>query len=285
MQNFCYAKANTKAEALKALAEVESPYLVAGATNVSLNIRDKKVNERTLVDIRGIEELRFIEDAGEEIIIGAVSTISDLEKSELIKNEAHALWQAAISFADPTTRNSATIAGNIANASPAADTATPLLVLGAVVVIEKAGSVREVAIEDFFVFVGKTVLEADEMITAIKIKKMPTTSFIKMGLRRAMAISVANVAVCMACADGKVSAIHIAMGSVAPTPVRCKNAEAALIGTDCGEAAMAAMAEALKSDISPINDIRSTAKYRNQVAPVLVKRAIKAACSCEGGAE
>lgn len=281
MKNFAYREADSKDAILAALAELKDAYVIAGGTNVMLNILDKKVNDRTLVNLRNAKELRGIKDNGDTITIGATTTISDLEHSELIAKEANALWQAAVSFADPTTRHSATVGGNISNASPAADTATPLLVLDAVVTIEKKGGKREVALNEFFKGVGKTALAADEIVTAITFKKSQNCAFIKLGLRNAMAISVANVAVNLV-TDGKtIKEAKVAMGSVAPTPCRCYEVEKALAGK-----AVADVAEALKGldkDISPIDDIRASAKYRKQVAPVLVKRAIDAAAGCKDG--
>jgi carbon-monoxide dehydrogenase medium subunit len=283
VKNFAYREADSKDAILAALAELKDAYVIAGGTNVMLNILDKKVNDRTLVNLRNAKELRGIKDNGETITIGATTTISDLEHSELIAGEAKALWQAAVSFADPTTRHSATVGGNISNASPAADTATALMVLDAVVTIEKKGAKREVALTDFFKGVGKTVLAADEIVTAITFKKSHNCAFIKLGLRNAMAISVANVAVNLVKQGDVVKDIKIAMGSVAPTVRRCAEVEKALLGKKLEDAVIAEAVKGLDKDISPIDDIRATGKYRKQVAPVLVTRAIYAACGCKDG--
>ncbi len=181
----------------------------------------------------------------------------------------------------------ATIAGNIANASPAADTAPALLALEAEVVIEKKGAKRRVAAADFFTGVNKTVLAADELITAIEFKPNKQSAFLKVGLRNAMAISVVTAACAVKCGrDGIVKECAIALGSVAPKPVRAYHAEKALIGQKMDDKAIAAMTKALSQDISPINDIRSTAEYRKEVAPVIVKRCLYKSCGIcanEGG--
>ena len=283
MRNFAYVDADSKDAILAALAETKDAYVIAGGTNVMLNIMDSKVNDRTLINLRNAKELRGIKDNGETITIGATTTISDLEHSDLIVKEAKALWQAAVSFADPTTRHSATVGGNIGNASPAADTATALLALEAVVTIEKKGAKRDVALCDFFIGVGKTVLATDEIVTAITFKKSKNCAFIKLGIRNAMAISVANVAVALVKNGNKVTDIKIAMGSVAPTPRRCLEVEKALIGKELEDEAIAKAVKGLDKDISPIDDVRATGKYRKQVAPVLLTRAIYAACGCKDG--
>lgn len=120
MKSFNYISVVTLNQALEALQqEKENACLVAGATNVLPFIRYKKINNKTLINIRNLKELRYIQETDEKIFIGSLTTITDLEKSDILKKYAPALVDAARNFADPTTRNSATIGGNIANASPA----------------------------------------------------------------------------------------------------------------------------------------------------------------------
>ena len=287
MKNFTYVNAPSKEAALDAIAAHADYMVIAGGTNVMLNILERKVNDRTIVDIRSAAEMRGIQDNGDTITIGALTTIKDLEESKLIEKDAHCLWQAATCFADPTTRNSATVGGNMGNASPGGDTLPSLLALDAVVTLEKKGGKREVAIADFFKGPGKTCMEAGEIITAITIKKSQHCCFIKIGLRNAMAISVASVAVAVEKSECGCSCknVRVAMGSVAPTPVRCTAAEAAIEGAKEGDDLAAALKEALAKDIHPIDDFRATGKYRSMVAPGIVERALKSACGCDGGAK
>lgn len=276
MKNFAYLDAPDVKTALQLLEkEKGQACLVAGTTNVMVDIRNGKLRDKTFINIRGIEALRGIKNSRGKIVIGPLTTISDLAQSDLLKQKAPVLYAAANVFADPTTRNSATIAGNIANASPAADTAPPLLALQADIVIEKKGSKRVVAAEDFFLGVNKTALQPDEMITAIEFAPCPTSAFYKLGLRNAMAISVSSVACCLKKGkDGVVSECTIALGSVAPKPVRAIQAEKALIGKKLDEAALEAAAKALAKDISPIDDVRASGEYRKGVSPVLLKRVV-----------
>ena len=279
MKNFSFVNAESKEAALEILhREQEKSCLVAGATNVMPFIRNRKLNDKTLINIRNIKELRFIRDGEDKIEIGPLTTIHDLEKSEIIEKFAPALRDAAQNFADPTTRNSATIGGNIANASPAADTATPLLALQGVVVAESKSGVRRIPMDEFFLGVNKTALAPDELITMIEVPKNPGNSascFIKLGLRNAMAISVVSVAAALELAAGKVAAVHIALGSVAPTPVRAKKAEAALKGKEFTPELLEEAVKLVAEDISPIDDVRASGEYRKTVAAVLVKRALK----------
>ena len=155
-----------------------------------------------------------------------------------------------------------------------------MLALDAVLTVERKGGKREVSINDYFKGPGKTCLEAGEMITHVTIKKSANCCFVKLGLRKAMAISVASVAVAVEKSDCgcSVKNARVAMGSVAATPVRCAKAEEAIMngGDNLTEALEAALAE----DIHPIDDFRATGRYRSMVAPGLVERAFKNACGC-----
>ncbi|MEL7563631.1 MAG: xanthine dehydrogenase family protein subunit M [Dehalobacterium sp.] len=280
MKNFSFVNVESKADALEVLhREKEKSCLVAGATNVMPFIRYEKINNKILINIRNLQELRFIKEGENKIEIGPLTTIADLEKSEILKKYAPSLVEAAGNFADPTTRSSATIGGNIANASPAADTATPLLALNATIVAEsKEGGIRKIPMGEFFQGVNKTSLKSDEIITLIEVPKNTANSsgcFIKLGLRNAMAISIVSVAAGMEVEAGKVIAANIALGSVAPTPVRAKKVEGALVGKEFSLELVEEAAKKVVEDISPIDDVRASGEYRKTVAAVLVKRAVK----------
>ncbi len=285
MKNFTYVNAPSKDAALEAMANHKDYLVIAGGTNVMVNILGRKVNDRTLVDIRGAVELRSIVDNGDTITIGALTTINDLIDSELIEKDARCLWQAAKSFADPTTRNSATIGGNMASSSPGGDTLPSLLAMDAVVTVEKAGGKREMPIAELFAGPNKNSLQAGELITAVTVKKVTNSCFIKLGLRNSMAISVASVAVVIEkdnCGCN-IKEARVAMGSVAPTPVRCANAEKAILNGHKSDVTKT-LVTALAKDIKPIDDFRATGKYRSTVAPRLVQKALKSAMGCQGGA-
>jgi carbon-monoxide dehydrogenase medium subunit len=257
----------------------DSQYLILCYSYLSyLYTKAKKLNDATLVSIRDIKELRGVTEKDSHIRIGSLTSVAEIAASELIRELAPALWMAANAFADPTTRNSATIGGNIACSSPAADTAPPLLALSAEVILAKKGGQRRVALDHFFTGVNKNVMEPNELIEAFEFRALPKSGFYKLGLRNAMAISIATAAAGVELdGEGRFKAVRVAMGSVAPTPVRCVNAERALTGRRPERDAFDLLAAALDEDISPIDDIRASEAYRRSVAPVCVRRAIELA--------
>ena len=283
MKNFNYIKATDVRAALAILdREGGKARVVAGGTNVMVDIRAGKMNELTLVGIGDINALRGIRQGSGKISVGALTTISELAKSPLLAREAPALYMAANVFADAVTRNTATIGGNIAYASPAADTAPALLVLKAEVLLESVEGKRRVPMADFFSGVNRTVLQPNELIIAIEFAPNHQSAFFKLGLRNAMAISVATAACAAQLSnDGLLDDCAIALGSVAPTPLRAYEAERLLIGLKPDAQNLAKALAAVERELNPIDDIRATAAYRKEIAPVLVKRALlKACCVC-----
>jgi len=281
VKNFHYLNADSKAKALE-LLEQEKPVacLVAGGTNVMPWIKDEILQDKTLINIAGLDELRFIRETGDSLEIGPLTCISQLAASDLVAKYARALYQAANDFADPTTRNSATIGGNIANASPAADTATPLLALGARVHVESTAGARTIAIEDFFKGVNKTALLPEELITCIQIPKNQANSssaFIKLGLRNSMAISVISMATALRLEKGKVVAAAVALGSVAPTPVLARKTAEFLLGRELAADTLDQAKNMISDEIHPIDDLRASAAYRKEMAAVLLGRTLAAA--------
>jgi carbon-monoxide dehydrogenase medium subunit len=204
-------------------------------------------------------------------------TLSALLESQLIADHAPVLRQAAAVFANPLVRNRATLGGNLGDASPAADTAPALLVLDAEVILESLnGGMRTIAIDDFFVGVRKTARRPDELITAVRLPILPAHSaanFYKLGLRKADAISVVGVAVRLTRDEaGHCTAARIALGSVAPRPLRAHAAEELLIGKPLTAEAIAEAARMAAEAASPISDVRASADYRRHTAGVLARR-------------
>ena len=277
MDQFEYISPKTKEEVLKILKQEKSKAcIVAGCSNVLPYIKDKIISGKLLLDISGIGELNYIRKSEGNLYIGAATTISDLINSKVIREECSVLHQAAEDFADPTVRNSATIGGNLADASPAADVAPPLLVLYAVLEIESINGKREVSLKDFFSGPRKTVLHDDEMITSIKIKSDSLNKngcFIKLGLRQAMAISLASIAMILETEEEKVTDVRIAMGSVAPTPLRLINVEEFLINQKIDDVLLEEAMKKVSETVKPIGDVRASADYRRYVSGVLFKRA------------
>ena len=268
-------------EGLRIMSQSERKVCVAaGCTNIMPCLKSKKISDCVLMDITGLKELNGIYSDEKSIRIGALTTIHQLLHSEEIEQRAAVLWQACHRFADPLVRNRATIGGNMANASPAADTVVPLLVLDALVTVESKGAgKKEVPIEAFFVAPGKSVLASDELITAVSFPKNTNlkSSFIKIGLRQSMAISVISVGVALNLAGNNIVDAKIALGAVAPTAIRAKQTESYLAGKEISPEVLAKAAELVKNEIRPISDLRASKEYRSHLAGILLRRAIETA--------
>lgn len=279
MNQFNYISPKNKEEALRILKEERvKACIVAGCSNVLPNIRDKNLTLKFLVDISDIEELRGINKKKDKICIGPLTTIAELINSELILKESKVLIQAAEQFADPLVRNSATIGGNLVTASPAADMAVPLLTLDALIEIESVGQKREVKLKDFFLEPGKTFLQDDEMIVGIEFEQSDINKngyFIKLGQRKAMAIAIASIAVNLEVKQNKIIQIRIAMGSVAPTPIKLTVTEEFLKDKVINDKLVEEAMDRVREEVEPISDIRASAEYRRYVSEILFKRAFK----------
>ncbi|MBU1290344.1 xanthine dehydrogenase family protein subunit M, partial [bacterium] len=272
MNQFKYASPKTKEEALKILKEERvNACIVAGSTNILPDIKDKKLSPKILVDITAIEELRGIDKKKDKICIGPLTTIAELINSELILKEGKILIQAAQEFADPLVRNNATIGGNLVTASPAADMAVPLLALDALIKIESVKDKREVKLQDFFLGPGKTVLQDDEMIVGIEFEQSDINKngyFIKLGQRKAMAISIASVAVNLEVRQNKIIRIRIAAGSVAPMPTRLTVVEEFLENKEISNKLVEEATSKVSEEVNPISDIRASEEYRRYISGI-----------------
>jgi CO/xanthine dehydrogenase FAD-binding subunit len=259
--------------------------LIAGATNVIPDMRAKILKPGALIDISHLKNLSYIKEEKKRIRIGGLTTISDLVSSKVIQDHAPLLSDAANQLGNPLVRNRATIAGNLADASPAADTAVPLLVLEAVVVAERDGRKRrQIPIDQFFLGVNQTVLKPGEMIKEVLfLKPDPNrkTAYIKLGRRNAMAISVVSVAALLEIDGSHCRKARLGFGAVAPKPIRVYRIEGMLTDREITEELIEACCEKVGKEISPITDIRASAEYRRSMASVLLRRALQQIL-CEG---
>lgn len=279
MSPFKYISPMTKEEALEILQEKKSDAcIVAGCSNVLPNIRDKEIKAKVLVDITNIEQLKGIYQKEDKIFLGPLTTINELIYSDIISKEYKVLIRAAKEFADPLVRNTATVGGNLVTASPAADMAIPLLTLDALIKIESTGEKKEVKLKDFFVGPGETILQDDEMIVGIEFDQSDINKngyFIKMGQRKAMAISIATLAVNLEVSQNKINQIRIAAGSVAPTPVRLTGVESFLKGKEINDKLVEEAIDRVRKEVKPISDIRASEEYRRYISGILFKRAFE----------
>jgi len=278
MQSFEYLSPRTLKAALDTIAKKGLRYqILAGGTNVIPDLRGGTRKPGLVVDLRHITSLSYIKDKNEKISIGSLTTIADIIKSPVIKKHAPVLWKAASHFAGPVVRNRATIGGNLVDASPAADSAVPLLALQAKVRLRSRNGQRTVALEDFFTGYRKNVLRRGEILTEVVFSK-PARSmkslYHKLGRRNAMAISVASVAIMLDMKGKTCRGAAIAMGAVAPTPIRAGMAEEILIGQKIDKDLIRKCGVTAAKCTRPIDDIRASARYRRTVCEVMVNRLI-----------
>jgi len=255
-------------DALALLARYgEGARIVAGGTDVIVELSRGIRPTSTLIDITAIPGLRRIGLTDGIISLGALTTHNDVVASPLCRQRALPLAQACWEVGAPQIRTRGTIAGNLITASPANDTITPLVALDAEIVLSSARGERVLRLDDFYLGVRRTALAPDELLRDIRFPAMRENQrghFVKLGLRRAQAISVIDAAVVLTFDGRAVNEARIALGSLAPTIVRPVTAEDFLIGkiltpADCSEAAMLACAA-----VSPIDDVRGSAAYRLQ---------------------
>jgi len=272
--------ANIK-DALDALAEYrEKARLVAGATDLILEMeRGVRKDIELLVDISRIPGQDSIALDEEGIIhLGPLVTHNHIAASKLIQETAFPLALASWEVGSPQIRNRGTVAGNLITASPANDTITPLMALGASVVLRSKSGSRVVPLNHFYLGVRKVDMRPDEMLVDITfpaLKENQRGTFIKFALRRAQAISLVNVAVILSFKDEKVSAAAITLGAVAPTIVHAAEAESFLIGKKLTDEVIAEAAARTLLAARPISDIRGSSAYRRRMVEVTTRRALR----------
>jgi len=279
----------SRAEALVVLAELgEKSALIAGGTDLATSISSGRRRPPVLVDLCRADDLRYVgaepgEGSGERAELGALVTHGMLANGELAFETPAVLSAACRTVGAPQVRARGTIGGNLANASPAADGSVALVSLGASAVIEsESGGRREVPLPEFFEGPGQTVLRPDELVTGVTFDSPSSESrsvYKKAGQRNALAIAVASVALVFEPGAGTV---RIALGSVAPTPVRATEAEDLFASGWANEASRGGLvrevASAAARAASPIDDIRASAWYRTVLVEVLTRRALEEAC-------
>ena len=277
---FEYLKPMSIDEAISLLRKYgDKAKVLAGGSDLFINIKLHGFRPEYLVDITGITELKGIIFNGKELRIGASALLSEIADSQLIRDKYVTLFESVVEIATTQVRNIATIGGNICNASPAADTAPPLIVLEAKVEIAGRSGVRAVLLEEFFTGPGQTVLQAGDILTAISTPapvQHRGTSFIRIN-RTASDLATLNVAVALQTDNSTCQDAKIALGAVAPTPIRAKKAEAILKRGKVNQDSIEEAANAVTEEISPITDIRSTVDYRKDVAAVITRKAISKA--------
>ncbi|NWG06382.1 MAG: FAD binding domain-containing protein [Chloroflexi bacterium] len=276
-----YINATTIEEALDALAENgKRARIVAGATDLILELeRGVRRNIDTLIDITRIPQLDQITIDEDNIIhLGPLVTHNHCVESKLIREHAYPLARAAWEVGAPQIRNRGTVAGNLITASPANDTITPLMALGASVTLKSVKGMRTVSLEDFYTGVRKTVMQPDEMLVDISFPAMNSTArgaFIKLALRRAQAISLVNVTIILDLGADSVKSAAITLGAVSPTIIHAPEAETYLAGRKLTDEVIAEAARLAMNASKPIDDVRGSAAYRREMVRVCTLRGLR----------
>jgi len=282
MKSFEYFAPHTFKDAASLLLRYGSKAkLLAGGTDLNLRLERRVVDPGVVVDLKKIRALRGIKLNRQGLTIGALTLMDEIASSPSIKARYAIIADAAAVVGSIQTRNRATVGGNLCNASPAADTAPALMALAARARIASSRRQREVSLEEFFLGPGKTCLQPNELLKEIFIPSPALrsgSSFLRC-TRTAMDIALVNCAVFLSLASKRevISDIRIALGAVAPTPVRAGPAETFLTGKIADRDAIEKAAELAAAGVSPIDDVRSTASYRREMVRVLTRRALEEA--------
>ncbi len=269
--------------ALSILAADPAAQPVAGGTDLVVAARQgRKPLPESIVAIDRIAELGRAGLGEGGLVLGALTSHAWLAESPDVRRGWAAIADAAAIVGSPATRGTGTIGGNLMNASPAAETTAPLVVHDAVVTLRAAGGKRrEVAVGDLATGPGRTVAEAGELLTEVRVPVAPERSgsaYVRLEYRRAMEIAVVGAAALVTLAgDGTIAAARIALTAVAPTIVRAPEAEAILAGAAADRETFRRAGEAAAAAASPIDDVRASADYRRAMLAVVVARTIAAA--------
>lgn len=271
-------RAGSAAEAVALLENNPGSKLVAGGTDVLVKLRHLSDKFRSLVDIHGLEELKTVSQDGSRLFLGAGFTFSDAIHSDLVRTYIPVLAEACATVAGPQIRNMGTIGGNIANGATSADTAAPMLVLEPVLVILGPQGERRSPMAGFHTGPGKVALEASEVLMGFefdldKLKNLKA-SYYKYAMRSAMDIATIGCCAAVAMDGGRVGELRLAFTVAAPTPIRCRAAEAAALNKTLNESSLAEITKALDEDIKPRTSWRASKEFRTRIIKALAERMI-----------
>jgi carbon-monoxide dehydrogenase medium subunit len=259
------------------LNDLDQAKPIIGGTDLIVAIRQAVCSPSHIIDINGIPELNYIKEEGGFIKIGATTTHSQVAGNPLTASTP-ALYDAVSRIGGPQIRNRGTVTGNIVNASPAADSACPLIVHDAEVEVRSVEATNIIPIEDLFVGPKINCLEPNELVTEIRIPKPPTGSssaYKRIGRRKAFTLSIVSAAVYLQIEGSICVDAGVAYGSVSTTPLRVPEVEELLRGRELTEENIIEASEVVKEYVKPLTDVRGTAEYRLDMCPVLMRRALQ----------
>ncbi len=277
MGSFAYLAPTTVAEATSLLAgETGRAQVLAGGTDLLVQLRTLDRSPRTFIDIKGIPEVNRLEIGERETFIGAAIPSAKLNENPALKRLFPGLLEAADLIGSTQIQGRATLGGNLCNASPAGDSISAMIAVGALCVIAGPGGEREMPVETFVTGVGSNALEKGELLLGIRISNpvaRAADAYQRFIPRTEMDIAVAGCAVRLELdEDGVCRAARVAIGAVAPTAIPVPAASEALVGTRVDEQALSAAGDACREASSPITDKRGTADFRRRIIAVLCRR-------------
>ena len=284
LPKFEYVPAATAAEACNLLAaNPGEARLLAGGTDLILQLRRREIRPRYVIGLKGVAELAYVREQAEGgVTIGGMTTIHTLLTSPLLRGKFEILAQTAAGIGSPEIRHLATLGGNLAGALPCADFPSALITLGAKVKLQCRQGERLVPVEDFFAGCGQTVASPSEILTEIQLPPQPSLSggvYLKFHDRHSMDMTTTGVGAFVICNDERrtIRDVRIALASSAPVPMRAKNAEAVLRGRSFGEDALEEAASLACAEADPRTSWRATRDFRMELLKTLTKRAIQGA--------
>jgi carbon-monoxide dehydrogenase medium subunit len=279
MKPFDYIRPGNMEDAIAALQANEEPYLLAGGTDLLIGMKTNAVKPKCLIDLKGIPGIDRIEyDNGFKL--GTLTTVQDVEVSPLIREKIPALSTAAGTLGSIQIRNRATVGGNLCHGSPAADMAAILLAMNCEVTIATGNGTKTIGLDQFFTGPNTTVLNRNEILSQIIIPKEIEQFkgiYLKHGPRKAMDIGIVNIAILLDAdvGGGFCNKIMIALGAVAPRPIRAKKAEALLNANRLTPELIQEAAAAASGESTPISDFRASAGYRKELVKNLIIKGIQ----------
>jgi len=277
---FDYHAPHTLEELLTLLAQHgPAARVMGGGTDLLRALKTGKVCCEHLIGVKGVQELGGVEfDEIQGLRVGAHAVLADVERHPAVRARYPALAAALDTLATVQVRHKATVAGNLCNASPCADTATPLMAHGARLELVRPSGQREVRVEEFFRGPGRTLLEADEVVTCIRVpppRARLRTHFSKFSPRSRVDIAMVNLTVAMVLDGDLVEHVELFLGTVAPTPMRALRTEAVLRGQRLDAERIRAAAAAAQAECRPITDMRATKEYKARLVHAMTQRALE----------
>jgi CO/xanthine dehydrogenase FAD-binding subunit len=270
MKSFLYSKPRSLEEALEAM-EKEGARALAGGSDLFVEMREGKAQPKCIVDVKAIPELDCFSLGEDEVMIGGRMTLSQIVESALLQQRCPILVDAARTVATPQVRNRATLVGNLCTASPAADMAPPLFVLGAVVVVASKEGEQRIPIQRFFMGPKKNCLQSGQLVLRVEIP-LPSPGrvvFLKKARVQGHDLATINLAGWVNSRDGL---LRVCIGACAPTPVLLAGSDELFRGANSREKLVDGLAALAQGQIAPIDDLRASAAYRRGLVDVFLRR-------------